>query len=466
MIRLVTQSNADFFSPLSGKNGNIIEASIIYLYQKTYGDDFTSEEILDRKMVKSIISRVLQDISWQDEYEENPMSKEWDKASYILERLIICGWIVFEMDRALSMKVFNFTKNGKKFAQMLYSLSDEDSVVTRQRNVRTTLASLEAYQNNQDPYDLIDAMTFSKYIVSDLTDNINDLKEAKNLLMKLAIEDVSQASGKFISFLEDDFSKNIAVKFGEDSATKHTLKMTEIIEQLMNASDFKQREEKLIRLAPSYANKENPLEDILYAIEARFTNACDKKLPQLKKEISTYIQRGGSIFRQTNSLVLNKNRELHQLATIIKSKREDNQKRELLSAIGSSLRYTQLKILNLSKIKIHKRQKKEDKVSFLQEESVISKELYIQTQYEQQKHLAFNFSQEDIRNFIDQYLATQNEVSNNAFEIKSIKDLLVALYATDIMFKDKDKYTFEFTKGKSKNIYFQTDEYIIHKGGQ
>ena len=201
---LVTEKNSDFFSPLSGKNGKIIESSIIYLYKKTYGDDFTWEEILDRKMVKAIISRVLQEIVWQDEYEENSLEKDRDKATYILDRLITCGWVVFEIDRGLSMRVFNFTKNGKKFAQMLYSLSDEDSVIVRQRNVRTTISSLEAYYKNRDPYDLIDAMTFSKHIVSDLTDNINDLKEEKNLLMQMAIEDVFEASGKFISFLEDD----------------------------------------------------------------------------------------------------------------------------------------------------------------------------------------------------------------------------------------------------------------------
>lgn len=463
---LVTENNSDFFSPLSGKNAKIIESSLISLYQKTYGDDFTSEEILDRKMVKGIISRILQEISWQEEIEENHLEKERDKATYILDRLISCGWVVFEIDRALSMRVFNFTKNGKKFAQMLYSLSDEDSVVVRQRNVRTTISSLEAYEKNKDPYDLIDAMTFSKHIVSDLTDNINDLKEEKNLLMKLAIEDISEASGKFISFLEDDFSKNLAVKFGEDSATKHSLKMTNIIDRLINDPEFKQREEKLIRLAPSYTNKENPLEDILYAIEARFTNACDKKLPQLKKEISTYVQRGGSIFRQTNSLILNKNRELHQLATQIKSVQENNKKKELLNAIGSSLRHTQFKILNLSKIRVHKKQTKEDKVSYLKEEAQMSKEVYIKSQYEQQRHLAFNFSQDDIRNYINQYLETRNEVSNNAFEIKNAKDLLVALYASDIMFKGKKEYTFEFTGERSKNIFFETDEYVIHKGGK
>ena len=463
---LVTDNNSEFFSPLSGKNGKIIESSIIYLYKKTYGDDFTWEEILDRKMVKAIISRVLQEIVWQDEYEENSLEKDRDKATYILDRLITCGWVVFEIDRGLSMRVFNFTKNGKKFAQMLYSLSDEDSVIVRQRNVRTTISSLEAYYKNRDPYDLIDAMTFSKHIVSDLTDNINDLKEEKNLLMQMAIEDVFEASGKFISFLEDDFSNNLAIKFGEDSATKHSLKMTELIDQLINEDDFKQREKKLIRLAPSYTSKDNPLEDILYAIEARFINACDKKLPQLKKEISTYIKRGDSIFRQTNSLILNKNRELNKLAKVINNIKENETKKELLTSIGSSLAHTQFKILDLSKIRIRKKHKKKDVGRYLQEEVQMSKKVYIKSQYEQQRHLAFNFSEEDIKSFINKYFEDRNEVSNNIFEIESVKDLLTALYATDIMFKGKKDYTFEFTGEKSKNIYFETDEYIIHKGGK
>lgn len=145
---LVTESNLDFFSPLTGKNSQIVEESLIALYGNTYGDDFSTEEVLARKIVRDIIYRVIQKIPWQDE-ENISLDNDKDKANYIIRRLEVCGWIIFITDRGLSIKTFNFTRNGKKFAQMLYALSDEDSIAIRQRNVRTTRASLEAYQKNK-----------------------------------------------------------------------------------------------------------------------------------------------------------------------------------------------------------------------------------------------------------------------------------------------------------------------------
>ncbi|HHH20026.1 MAG TPA: hypothetical protein ENK86_05920 [Campylobacterales bacterium] len=88
---LVTENNSDFFSPLSGKNAKIIESSLISLYQKTYGDNFTSEEILDRKMVKGIISRILQEISWQAGF---------------TQRLKMISWFIFGVPILQDKKLF------------------------------------------------------------------------------------------------------------------------------------------------------------------------------------------------------------------------------------------------------------------------------------------------------------------------------------------------------------------------
>lgn len=322
-------------------------------------------------------------------------------------------------------------------------------------------------KKTSDPYDLMDAMTFSKHIVSDLTDNIHDLREEKNELIKLAIEDISEASGKFISFLEDEFSTNLSVKFGEDSANRHRIAMVKTIGELLNLDEkhFRHKEEKLLAFVPAYKGKENPLENILYAIRDRLINACERKLPQLKKEISTYIQRGEIIFRQTNTLVLNKNKELMQLAEILRTK-SDNEKKDLLHKIGNSLRFTQCKLLNLSSIRIRRRQEKKSKVSYMDVDVVIPKEVYIQSQFEQKRHLAFNFTQKDIHTFIEKHFEMDHQISNNLFEMHEPKDILIALYATDIMYKNKKEYTFTYTGNRSKNIYFETDEYIIEKGGE
>ena len=458
---LVTQTNSDFFSSLSGMNGQIIEQVIISLYNTTYGDDFSSEEILDRRAVVGIIVRELQNIVWQTE-EAFSLEGDREKSAYIIKRLVDCGWVVFSTNRGLSIKTFNFTRNGKKMAQVLASMSDEENLNIRQRNVRSTRSLLESYQKSNDPYDLLDAMNFSKHIVSDLTDNINDLKEEKNLLMVLAIKDISQASGKFIEFLEEKFTIDLAVKFGEDSANRHRLEIMNLINNLLDEPQLEFREKKLIRLVPAYRKRENPLRNILYAIQERLISACDSKLPQLKNEISTYVQRGEIIFRQTNSLILNKNREVNQVAELLRKKSTED-KLDLLNKIGERLRYPNLKILNLSSIVIRKKEKKKQLTTFLEKNELIPKEVYIKSQFEQKKHKAFNFTQDEIRSFLDEYFEINSEVSNKIFEITEPKDLLIALYATDIMYKSQDAYTFEASKNRVKNIYFESDEYIIKK---
>jgi hypothetical protein len=460
---LITENHPDFFNALTGANSKIVEKSLISLYEALYGNDFIMDETLDRKKARDIVYSVIQEIPWQKDDTQSFIEDDKEKANYIIRRLKDCGWIDFIMDKALLIKTFNFTKNGKKFAQILYASSDEENILVRQRNVRATKASLESYKKSDDPADLIDAINFSKYIVSDLTDNINDLREEKNILMQLAMEDVKVAGGKFIDFVKDKFASDIAVKFGKDSANRYILDIEEIVKDL-SFDGLDARQKRLIAHFPMYRKNPNALKNILDAIDFRLKNACDTKLPQLKKEISSYIQRGTVIFRQTNSLFFNKNKEILKIATIIK-KKKDEEKLKLLEDIGKSVRYPNLGILNLSAIKVRRKSKKDEAVSFLAPEIIMPKEAYIKSNFEQRKHLSFSYSQKEIRAYIEKHFEEANSltITNNSFKITNPKELLIALYATDIMKQDKEKYEVRYTGGTCKNIYFETNEYIITK---
>jgi hypothetical protein len=460
---LITQSNPDFFNALTGANSKIVEKSLISLYEALYGNDFITDETLDRKKARDIVYSVIQEIPWQKDDAQSFIEDDKEKANYIIRRLKDCGWIDFIMDRALLIKTFNFTKNGKKFAQTLYASSDEENILVRQRNVRATKASLESYQKSDDPADLIDAINFSKYIVSDLTDNINDLREEKNILMQLAMEDVKVAGGKFIDFVKDKFASDIAIKFGKDSANRYILDIEEIVKDL-SFDGLASRQKRLVAHFPMYRKNPNALKNILDAIDFRLKNACDTKLPQLKKEISTYIQRGTVIFRQTNSLFFNKNKEVLEIAKIIKDKK-DAEKLKLLEDIGKAVKYPNLVILNLSAVKVRRKSKKDETVSFLAPEITMPKEAYIKSNFEQKKHLLFSYSQKEIRAYIEKHFEESGSltITNNAFKISNPKELLIALYATDIMRQDKEKYEVTYTGNTCKNIYFETNEYIIRK---
>lgn len=460
---LITQSHPDFFNALTGANSKIVEKSLISLYEALYGNDFITDETLDRKKARDIVYSVIQEIPWQKDDAQSFIEDDKEKANYIIRRLKDCGWIDFIMDRALLIKTFNFTKNGKKFAQTLYASSDEENILVRQRNVRATKASLESYKKSDDPADLIDAINFSKYIVSDLTDNINDLREEKNILMQLAMEDVKVAGGKFIDFVKDKFASDIAIKFGKDSANRYILDIEEIVKDL-SFDGLELRQKRLVAHFPMYRKNPNALKNILDAIDFRLKNACDTKLPQLKKEISTYIQRGTVIFRQTNSLFFNKNKEVLEIAKIIKDKK-DAEKLKLLEDIGKAVKYPNLVILNLSAVKVRRKSKKDETVSFLAPEITMPKEAYIKSNFEQKKHLLFSYSQKEIRAYIEKHFEESDSltITNNAFKITNPKELLIALYATDIMRQDKEKYEVTYTGNTCKNIYFETNEYIIRK---
>ncbi|NQY53719.1 MAG: hypothetical protein HRT42_09140 [Campylobacteraceae bacterium] len=459
---LITQNQSDFFNVLTGANSQIIEQSLISLYEALYGNDFIVDEIMDRKKARDIVYQVIQDMPWQNEDSESALDNDKDKASYIIRRLRDCGWIDFVTDKVLLIKIFTFTKNGKQFSQTLYTSSDEEHVLVRQRNVRATKASLLSYQQSDDPADLIDAINFSKYIVSDLSDNINDVREEKNLLMSLAMEDVKVAGGKFINFVKDKFASDIAVKFGKDSANRYILDIEEIVKDLC-LENFELREKRLYAHFPSFRKNPNALKSILDAIDNRLKNACDTKLPLLKREISSYIHRGTVIFRQTNSLFFNKNKEVTQIAKIIKEKNKED-KELLLSSIGKAITYPSLKLLNLNTIKIRRTHKKEETISFLSEEITMPKEAYMKSSFEQKKHLAFSYSQKEIKSYINRHFeeADTHTLSNHAFTINNPKDLLIALYANDIMRNDSD-YEIDYTGNRCKNNYFETDEYVIRK---
>ena len=93
---------------------------------------------------------------------------------------------------------------------------------------------------------------------------------------------------------------------------------------------------------------------------------------------------------------------MSQIAEILKEKLEED-KMELLNKIGEKLRYPNLRVLDLSSVIVRKREKKEQVKTVLEENEVIPKEVYIQSQFEQRKHMAFNFTQDEIAEFIDKH---------------------------------------------------------------
>jgi len=460
-MTFITDSNPDFFKPLAGKNGKIVEYSLVRLYGATFGDDFAVDDTISRDMVRDIISIVIQQIPWQED-EETSIKDDVQKANYVISRLVECGWIEFITDMSVAKKIFSFTRNGKKAAQFLYSMSNEDDRKVRQRNVRMTRASLESYYGKKDPDHLLDAIDASKHIVSDLMDNINDIREEKGRLVALARKSIEEAGDEFIDYFDTRFQDDISVKFGEDSAFVHKMAINEVINKLLSSDDLEIMEQKFIRSFPRYKKHKRPVQEILEAIKNRLESACDSKLPLLKKEFYSYVMRGESILKKTNSLTNNQNRDLEKLAILLKE--ANNEKRaSMLEDIGNRVNFVSLKVLNISNITLRKSAHREPVETFIEAPKPLSKEAYIQSLYEQRKYAAFSFTEEDRIAYMEKYLTETGRISNIAFDITTPKELLSALFATDIAYNKKDEYIIYPQGNQIKNLYFETEEFVIER---
>lgn len=458
---LMTESNPEFFKPLAGKNGRIVEHALVHLYGATFGDDFVVDDAITREMVRDIVSVVLQQIPWQEE-EEASVEDDLQKANMIIAKLVECGWIEFVTDLSLAKKIFSFTRNGKKAAQFLYGVSHEGDRKIRQRNVRMTRAFLEAYARTSDPDDLADAIDASKHIVSDLMDNINDIREEKGHLVTLARNSINEAGEEFIDFFDRRFSSEIGVKFGEDSAVMHKLAINETIRQILSSAHFDTMEEKFIRGFPRYKTYEHPVREILEAIGNRLVSACDLKLPILKKEFYAYVLRGESILRKTNALINHQNRELETVASHLKAASHEV-RISMLEAIGSKMTTVHLSVLNISTISIRKNRVKSPAETYIEAQTPLSKEAYMLSRYEQKKYASFSITEEDRLSYMEQYLCETGRTSNASFEIDTPKALLSALFATDIAYAQSDSYTLSPQGKSTKNLFFETEEFVIER---
>jgi len=459
-----TESNEQFFNALTGVNKKLIERSIVALYEVNYGNSFTFSDEIDRNEAKQIILKAINGFNWQIDDETESIKKDDDKASYILRKLQSCGWVAFVTNRSKSTRYFSFTKYGKKFSQLLHSLQDEDIDLTQQRNVRSTKALLESYRKDNDPRDLIDAVNASKDIISDLTDNINDIKEEKNLLMAKAMESIDDAGEKFIEFLDNRFAHDFAIKFGEDSADRHQFEIRNIINAVFQENDeqLNRRMDKLKKHFPTFVKRNPSFKNILSLIKERMVNACEAKLPTMRKEIQSYISRGGIIFKQTNALLMHENKNLYKLASIIKSKK-DEKKDEVLNGFASIVSPVKISLFDTNSIRIKNKTKRQKKDTYLNEDNKVSYETIVNSIFEKKLHEAFSYTPFEQKDYIIKHLEEQHVFSSKNFTINTPKDMLLALYSIDYVSKNPEKYEIEKTDKVEKNLYFETEEYIINR---
>ncbi|UFH60384.1 Wadjet anti-phage system protein JetA family protein [Sulfurovum mangrovi] len=448
---MITEQNSDFFNILTGKNASFYEKLLMTFYEEIYKGS-VGEVTSNKAYLKSMIIRVQRDF---DTDEENK------NFSVILNRLEETGWIESKFDNLLIEYIYNFTRIGRKVAQSLYQLNNKDTI-TRHRNVRTTLGLLESYKRDGDPYDLVDALETSDYIVSDLMDQINEIHEARKKMIHDATQNVEQAGENFIEYIEKDFKSSITVYFNEDSISEHANRINEVINDILDdAETLQARNRRMVERYPTLTEDEYPVETQLITISDRVKNAKDNRMPELIESIKSLFKFSEMVLKQVSSLMIKRSSHMNTLALQIKDS-DENEQEKILDAITKKISVSRSRYLDPYKIKVRNITKKRVKNN----NATITRQPTHEEQIEHKIKTAIRESRAylsaDVQKRIIETLKEEDSIINGLIPIDTYKDLSFAINVVSVA-STSGMFEVIKTGSISKNKYFTTDEYIINK---
>jgi hypothetical protein len=315
-----TDSRQHFFRPLTGKYREVVVECLRLLYRRLYTDLTDVGHLRQREQVLDIFAEAIARAPLLDAEPETDGSREGEGrfktqrelAGFILHLLLDHGWLERQVDEASLQSHYAFSRTGRLFTQP-FAESDSQSFRTRNRNTRNTRNSLQAFLEQGEVYDLLDAHEYSERIISDFTDVIAELEERKRQLVRdvEARQLIEQASDAFFGFMETVFKPDLEVRLSADSVEKYRDQIATLIKQIRRRRKFGGSGEhadkdwravmeiRLRKLLPGRALPgQSLLENLLCAIEERLRAACDTMLPALRKSLNSFTQRADIIMRQ------------------------------------------------------------------------------------------------------------------------------------------------------------------------
>lgn len=463
---LISDFKHDFFRPLGGKNAPLFEYCIIEMYSAVYSTDYTNDFLMIRKELRDIFKNALEVIPWVNEDEDSQTKDNQVRANEIIRRLEGCGWIEEIPELGSMVQTIRFTKHGRRIAQTLHSIY-EDRQTSRQKNVRMTFNSLKAYYDNGDPQNLLDTLEHSRYIISDLVDHVSDLHDEKKEMMRLAVKDIREAGEMFFSFMGEEFKAKIAARFAEDSAYRHQGEVERLCIEILDSRRYEEFESQLKAYYPEFRDKDYPLEDILNTVRDRMKNACDGKIPELRRALGAFVERGNMILRQAGSAVTSNNKNIIELVNLIKSS-DDEEKSNLLSQVSFALSPIQSRLFDPTKLTFSKKNERKKTVCVLENDTPLSPEQIKKLLIKEMLAKELGFNEKEIVAFVETVFQEQHTISNVYLPVNDPKSLLMTLSILTILnmrSPDGVRYRAKPTGEIKETRFFTTEEYILQKGG-
>jgi hypothetical protein len=468
-----SDSRHHFFNPLTGKYRELVAQCLSLLYQRLYtdlrdyGNAMNREQLMD--IFKEAIARapILDADKDEEEFnaqgelietQEGRFKTQRDLASFIVNRLLENGWLEKQVDETTLQSTYGFSRMGRLFTQP-FADNQANHFRTRNRNTRNTRNSLQAFYEQGEIHDLLDAYEYSERIISDFTDVIAELEERKRQLVR-EVESrqlIQQASDEFFDFMETVFKPDLEVRLSADSVEKYRDQISDVITKIRRKRKYGQGDVETaakdwravmeIRLRKALPQRVvqgvSLLDTLLQAIESRLKNACEIMLPALRRALNTFTQRADIIIRQLsyiNSRGQNDMMDVYRSLAQLSVEQQD----ELFQQQGESLAGMQLGFVDPSQIQLRATRQQQVVRSAVDGDKALDaaaqKEIFIQQTLDK----AFTLQGSEIRNYVQQALSETGSVNSRQLGAANMQELLNLAHAIEVGAADNLSSRFKF----------------------
>ncbi len=467
-----SDSRQYFFNPLTGKYRELVAQCLSLLYQRLYtdlrdyGNAMSREQLVD--IFKEAIARApILDADRDDEElaeqgdmleQEGRFKSQRDLASFVINRLVENGWLEKQVDETTLQSTYGFSRMGRLFTQP-FADNQANHFRTRNRNTRNTRNSLQAFYEQGEIHDLLDAYEYSERIISDFTDVIAELEERKRQLVR-EVESrqlIQQASDEFFDFMETVFKPDLEVRLSADSVEKYRDQISDIITKIRRKRKYGQGDEETaakdwravmeIRLRKALPQRViqgvSLLDTLLQTIESRLKNACDIMLPALRRALNTFTQRADIIIRQLSYI---NSRSQDDLMDIYRSLAQlpTEQQDELFVQQGETLAGMQLGFVDPAQIQLRAARQQQVVHSTLEGDKALDVEAQKEIFIQQALDKAFILQGSEIRQYVQKALSENGSVNSHQLNASNMQELLNLAHAVEVGAADNLSARFRF----------------------
>lgn len=493
-----SDSREHFFNPLTGKYRELVAECLRLLYQRLYTDLRDYGHAMNRDQLVDIFKEAIArapildidadtDSVEAEDTNEGRFKTQRDLASFIINRLIENGWLEKQVDETNLQSSYGFSRMGRLFTQP-FADNDANQFRTRNRNTRNTRNSLQAFYDQGEINDLLDAYEYSERIISDFTDVIAELEERKRQLVR-EVESrqlIQQASDEFFDFMETVFKPDLEVRLSADSVEKYRDQITDIITKVrrkrkyglgdveMAEKDWRAVME--IRLRKALPQKVVPgvslLETLLQTIDSRLKNACDIMLPALRRALNTFTQRADIIIRQLSYINSRGQDDLMDIYRALGNLNSEQQDQVLLEQ-GESIASIHMGFVDPAQIQIRAPRRIQIVRSTLDEDKALDVEAQKALFIQQALDKAFILQSSSLRDYVYNTLVENGQIHSSELKANSMQELLNLSHAIEVgaAANISSRYRFEISQDSTwlhseplittDNYFVQRDEFLI-----